>query len=662
METGIGISNPLFFIGVVENNEDPRLEGRIQARAFGIHGSIKDIPSEDLPWATCIMGNHDPINIRVPPLNSWVFGFFIDGRDAQQPMILGVIPTQMTEPIDPSKYGWGVSLGDEINRGAHGSRDQDFGQPPGSRLARGEELDKTYILPLETNRVKNIEVAGGSCNISSIGNIGAAGQDDGFEPVITSSNQRDVPVGVNIYGAAALAAANRYNIPPDLFFRLIEQESSWNPNAVSSVGAIGLTQIMPETARDPGFGVAPLKSYSNTDEQLRFGAEYLSALYRRYGDWPRALAAYNSGIGNVDRAGGVPAITETRNYVNKIYGGWKAVGSPTGSLSERYANFTNSSNSSPEQFASVENLSTASSYMTNVSWEEPSSAYNASYPHNRVIETPGGHVIELDSTQNQERIMIWHPSGSYIQMSPSTYTKKSHSDAYDINERNYHMYIGGSNIITIEGDSHVLVKGNKIEEIRGNYQQIIGGNHLVSVAGQMNFIGGENGQIRAGSLNLEANVEQLHLKAAKSLKFQGDSNNPRASAGGIGAGIHIKGQNIFLDADDSVNIKSLANVNIHSGVYSQFTSTLISIDSKTSTDIKSSSIRIGGGDKVSINADIVGIDKIVYLGSDVADNVLPGSNQEIKTPGPQNPFNAIPSQEVFAASPTAKTLPKSTPV
>lgn len=653
METGLGIANPLFFIGVVEDNEDPRLEGRVQVRAFGIHGSLKDIPTEDLPWAPCIMGNHDPINVRVPPLNSWVFGFFIDGRDAQQPMILGAIPTQMVEPPDPAKNGWGVALGNDIDRGAHGSRDQDFGQPPGSRLARGEELDRTYILPLESGRVKNVEIAGGGANIASRGNMGAAGQDDGFEPAPSAENQTQIPAGAGIYGESALAAANRYNIPPDLFFRLIEQESSWNPNAVSSVGARGLTQIMPDTARDPGLGVTPLKSFSDPDEQLRFGAEYLSALYRRYGDWPRALAAYNSGIGTVDRAGGVPAITETRNYVDKIFGGWRSEGSPGSSLSEKYKNF-----SSIVSSVTGGGTSTSPSYMKSSAWEEPASAYNAAYPHNRVIETPGGHVIELDSTQNQERIMIWHPSGSYIQMSPSTSTTKASGDAYNINEQNYHMYIGGSNIITIEGDSHVLVKGNKVEEIRGNYQQIIQGNHSVSVAGQMNFIGSENGQFRAASLNLEANVEQLHLKAAKSLKIQADSNNLRGLVG-LGSGIHIKGQSIFVDALRDVNIKSLINVNIHSGVYSQFSSTLTSIDSRLSTDIRSASIRIGGGANVSINAATVGLDRIVFLGSNVSSPAFPGANPAIKVPGPLNPFNAIPSQEVIAPGPPAKGLSKS---
>jgi muramidase (phage lysozyme) len=152
-ETGIGIKNPLWFVGVIENRNDPRKEGRVQVRAFGIHGTNAQIPTERLPWAICISGNYDP-NYPIPPLNSWVFGFFLDGRDAQQPMILGLIPTQMTALIDPETNGWGVIPTENVNLHSQGSRAVDYGQPQNSRKARGEDLDKTDVLLQEVNRVK----------------------------------------------------------------------------------------------------------------------------------------------------------------------------------------------------------------------------------------------------------------------------------------------------------------------------------------------------------------------------------------------------------------------------------------------------------------------------------------------------------------------------
>jgi len=157
-ETGAGIRDPLFFIGVVENNIDERFEGRVQVRAFGIHGTIDQIPREDLPWAHCIQGSYDP-NAPVPPLNSFVFGFFIDGREAQQPMILGLIPTQMTEILNPSITGWGAPITGESP--SQGSNPEDFGQPQNSPLARGEYSQETYVLVQESKRIKNIPNAVG---------------------------------------------------------------------------------------------------------------------------------------------------------------------------------------------------------------------------------------------------------------------------------------------------------------------------------------------------------------------------------------------------------------------------------------------------------------------------------------------------------------------
>lgn len=112
----------------------------------------------------------------------------------------------------------------------------------------------------------------------------------------------------------ARKAARRNNVPEDLFLRLIQQESNWNHRAESNKGAIGLAQLMPDTAR--GLGVDPNKPRENLDG----GARYLAAQYRRFGSWRLALAAYNAGPEAVKKYGGVPPYSETKNYVLKIWG------------------------------------------------------------------------------------------------------------------------------------------------------------------------------------------------------------------------------------------------------------------------------------------------------------------------------------------------------
>lgn len=113
----------------------------------------------------------------------------------------------------------------------------------------------------------------------------------------------------------AQSAANKHDIPVGLFLRLVEQESGWNAGAVSSKGALGLAQLMPQTAG--ALGVDPLDPQAN----LEGGARYLRTQYEAFGSWPLALAAYNAGPGAVQRYDGIPPFAETQNYVQVIWGG-----------------------------------------------------------------------------------------------------------------------------------------------------------------------------------------------------------------------------------------------------------------------------------------------------------------------------------------------------
>ncbi len=109
-------------------------------------------------------------------------------------------------------------------------------------------------------------------------------------------------------------AARKNGIPVALFLKLVTQESNWKPKARSHKGAIGLAQLMPQTAR--GLGVNPHDPRQN----LEGGARYLAQQYARFRDWRLALAAYNAGPGAVEKYNGVPPYRETQNYVRKILG------------------------------------------------------------------------------------------------------------------------------------------------------------------------------------------------------------------------------------------------------------------------------------------------------------------------------------------------------
>jgi soluble lytic murein transglycosylase-like protein len=117
------------------------------------------------------------------------------------------------------------------------------------------------------------------------------------------------------YLEAARAAARKHGIPEDLFLRLVQQESGWNPGAVSHKGATGLAQLMPGTAKLVGVDI------NNPRQNLEGGARYLRMMHDKFGSWRLALAAYNAGPGAVEKHSGIPPFAETKAYVKAILGG-----------------------------------------------------------------------------------------------------------------------------------------------------------------------------------------------------------------------------------------------------------------------------------------------------------------------------------------------------
>jgi cell wall-associated NlpC family hydrolase len=126
---------------------------------------------------------------------------------------------------------------------------------------------------------------------------------------------------------AALGAGLSQDQVP-LFMSLIHQESGWNPDAVSPAGAVGLGQLMPQTAA--GLGV---QNPSDPVQNLRGAAMYLKQQLNTFGGDPRlALAAYNAGPAAVRKYGGIPPYQETQNYVNSILSNTKTSPSPTANI------------------------------------------------------------------------------------------------------------------------------------------------------------------------------------------------------------------------------------------------------------------------------------------------------------------------------------------
>ena len=138
---------------------------------------------------------------------------------------------------------------------------------------------------------------------------------------ILAANSRGHQASPEEIDASITMAAARHNVDPNLVRAVVKVESNFNSNAISRKGAMGLMQLMPQTARS-----LKVKNPFDPDQNVDAGVRHLKQLLENYGgDIKLTLAAYNAGAGAVARSSGVPHYAETQNYVRRItnlyYGG-----------------------------------------------------------------------------------------------------------------------------------------------------------------------------------------------------------------------------------------------------------------------------------------------------------------------------------------------------
>ncbi len=129
-----------------------------------------------------------------------------------------------------------------------------------------------------------------------------------------SSGWRGFRLYKDKYNQDILSAANKYGVEPGLVKAVIHAESAFNPHARSPKGAMGLMQLMPQTARELG-----VRNAYHPEQNILGGTKHLSRLLQKYnGDLRLSIAAYNAGEEAVKQYGGIPPFSETRTYVNRV--------------------------------------------------------------------------------------------------------------------------------------------------------------------------------------------------------------------------------------------------------------------------------------------------------------------------------------------------------
>ncbi|MBE0443047.1 MULTISPECIES: lytic transglycosylase domain-containing protein [unclassified Psychrobacter] len=166
----------------------------------------------------------------------------------------------------------------------------------------------------------------------------------------------------NAYDSYIRASAQRHGVDPALMKAMMHTESAFNPNARSPVGAQGLMQLMPATARR-----FKVNNPWNPAENIEGSAKYIAWLMRRFDNRIEyAVAGYNAGEGNVDKYGGIPPFKETQNYVKKV-------------MSRYHSLYKNDSGLYGVTMSASNQNNNTSSGLKNVSYGTSSNGNSASY-------------------------------------------------------------------------------------------------------------------------------------------------------------------------------------------------------------------------------------------------------------------------------------------
>ena len=479
----------IWFIGVVEDRNDPLELGRVRVRCLGYHTEdLNSIPTSSLPWAHVMHPTTDPAMHGMGNTPSflvegaWVCGFFRDADDKQQPVIIGTLPGIPEEP-----GGTVATYTKGFNDPRHKNSSQinetggkQYAMPYTEADEDGGESETTYN---PTDRLSDI---GGEIKGS-----------------VADSTRPDY--GKESYGPYPLGGfVNGENDEDGIFGR-----SSGHSYGESDTNRL---------ARGGGHGVLASKDGASitgvmlphSDQTLRDEFEELPKGYSDNEARDAGIDIYGNKVKKDDKF-----LDAAGNYSTMA-------GKSTGPNEDPRPSFINENTDINDESvhplpAAAAPQSVDASYsadainplmnvdnpeFTNEKWNEPKTTdknkngrprYGSKYPYNHVFESESGHIKEYDDTPGSERIHEYHTAGTFYEIDADGNKHiRVVGNNYEVIHGTNFVNIKGDVNLTIEsncktyikGDWNIQVDGNKHETIGGSSHETIGGNHISLIKGE----------------------------------------------------------------------------------------------------------------------------------------------------------------------------------
>lgn len=547
-----------WWIGVVEDRMDPLKLGRCRVRIIGYHtDDTRILPTDDLPWSMPMQGITSAAlsgkgDTPLGPLEgTWVIGFFADGKDCQQPIMmgtLGAVPQTSQACENRTKALTEIS---SVQRDSNGNvvRDENgnaipITPTPTLPSSTASNAITGTLPPLNQQQVQSLmdyiaqaessSVPGGVQNYSILNQSGA-----GFvgkyqmgawvletlgylKPAVKPNKHRyntelpDSTIWAGKNGVTSLEdfRANKNNCQEIAMFEMLKRNYNWalknklftsdsEPGRVG--GILSVAHVELAAALDIAKGIDKAVGGTTASYRYQIGAKAVS------GD--TGLPIQSADMASRNSSMNVPPTRSAAGPLNNpAMGNPRGYGDPNGvyplcdytSRQDTNKLATNSDSlegtmQEVKEQDRVPDITTANG-ANGGGWEEPPSAFNAKYPYNHVKETESGHVIELDDTPNNERIHVYHKSGTFIEVDrEGSVSIRTKGEKYEVSHRNDRLYVKGNMDTTIDGAKSLLVKNTLDLEIYGKTTINIYNNADVNISGDLN--------LRAKNINMEASQD-----------------------------------------------------------------------------------------------------------------------------------------------------------